>query len=223
MSENDDFVSLRKAYMSGQGQTSLNTTFRESLKNFSMTQSLQLSEDSAGNNYITRPGKDTGISPIAVAFPLDGSAKASFTSAFRIFSLLSKLELPCDAMLVGWTSLGEGMIGRDIWFSIDTPSNHGIPPELVSFKQRDSPKDVSVSAVFEVSEQEGVPLKIEGSPVLLEKARNLTKAQTNLRELRSEFARAPYISIVGTEAESIACSIIREYGAYVVALFDNFD
>lgn len=176
-----------------------------------------------GNNYVTQPGKDTGISPIAIAFPLDGSAEASFTSAFRIFSLLSKLELPCDVMLVGWTSLGERMIGRDIWFSIDIKSNQAVPPELETFKQRDSPKDVSVSAVFEVSEQEGVPLTIEGSPVILEKARSLTTAQTNLRELIPGLTRVPLISIMGTEAESIACSLIREYGAYVVALFDNFD
>ncbi|XDG07586.1 hypothetical protein ABKA04_007201 [Annulohypoxylon sp. FPYF3050] len=222
MSENDDFVSLREAYMSGQGQTSLNTTLREALKKFCKTQSLQFSEDNVGNNYVTRPGKDTGISPIAVAFPLDGSSEASFTSAFRIFSLLSKLELPCDVMLVGWTSLGERIIGRDIWFSIDSKSNQDVPPDLEIFKQGDSPKDVSVSAVFEVSEQ-GVPLTIEASPVLLEKARSLTAAQTNLRELRPGFNRAPLISIMGTGAESIACSIIREYGAYVVALFDNFD
>ena len=165
-----------------------------------------------------------GIAPIAIAFPLDGSlSETSFASAFRIFSLLSRVELPCGLALVGWTSLGERIVGRDIWdYSAVAPSQ-AIPPELELFQQKDNPQDASVSAVFQVSEEIGAPLKIEGSPVLVEKARKLTTAQTNFHEPGKGLTRAPFITIAGPEAESIACSLIKEYSAYVVALFDNFD
>ncbi|KAI0883744.1 uncharacterized protein GGS22DRAFT_189711 [Annulohypoxylon maeteangense] len=225
MSAENSLDGLRKAYASTETQQpSLNTIFRGALKDFAVAQSLQFSEDSAGNNYITRRGKDPSIAPIAITFPLDGSlSETSFTSAFRVFSLLAKVELPCDLLLVGWTSLGERIVGRDIWDSSVTASSQVIPSELASFQQGDDPKDVSVSAVVEVSEQMGAPLRIEGSPVLVKKARRLMTALADVRELGKGLARAPCISITGPEAESIACSIIREYSAYIVALFDNFD
>ncbi|KAI1088915.1 hypothetical protein F5B19DRAFT_401609 [Rostrohypoxylon terebratum] len=222
MSENDDLASLRKAYIDGHSQTSLNPTFREALKDFCRAQSLQLSEDSAGNNYITRPGKFTGIPPIAIAFPLDDSAELQFTSTFRLFLHLSKVQLPCDVMLVGWSSLGLREVGRDIWSTINTKPNPTIPPELEPFQQRDSPKNFSVSAVFVVAKLEA-PLTISGSPVLMEKVRSLTTDQAYLSESVGDLIRAPNITILGHEAESIACALIKEYGAHVVALFDNFD
>ncbi|KAI1212605.1 uncharacterized protein F4807DRAFT_342599 [Annulohypoxylon truncatum] len=225
MSGDSSFADLRKAYASTESQqTLLNKTFRGALKDFAASQSLQFSEDSAGNNYITRPGKDAGIAPIAIAFPLDGGlSETSFTSAFRVFSLLSKVELSCDLMLVGWTSLDGRVVGRDIWDSSATASPPVVPPELEIFQQKDDPKDMSVSAVFEVSEKKGAALEIDGSPVLVEKARKLATTQANVHEFGKGLIRAPSISIIGPEAESISCSAIREYSAYIVALFDNFD
>ncbi|KAI1460017.1 hypothetical protein F4805DRAFT_454957 [Annulohypoxylon moriforme] len=225
MSTDNSLASLREIYASGQDQDPpLNLILRAALKKFAEAQSLQFSEDSVGNNYITRRGKDASLAPIAITFPLDaGLSETSFTSAFRVFSLLSKVELPCDLMLVGWTSSDGRIVGRDLWDFSASSLSHIISPVLEPFKHRDSPKNLSVSAVFEVSEQVGAPLKIEGSLVLIEKARKLTTTQAEFREPRKELARAPSISITGPEAESFACSVIREYSAYIVALFDNFD
>ncbi|KAI2464409.1 hypothetical protein F4781DRAFT_436431 [Annulohypoxylon bovei var. microspora] len=225
MSGDNTLAGLRKAYACAENEkTSLNTTFRGALRGFAESQSLHFFEDNAANNYITRRGKDASLAPIAIAFPLDGGlSEMSFASAFRVFSLLSKADLPCDLMLAGWTSLGERIVGRDIWDASVIASSHVIPPELELFQQRGNPKDVSISAVFGVSEQMGVALKIEGNRVLVEKTRRLATTQADIRELGKGLTRAPSISIVGPEAESITCSAIREYSAYIVALFDNFD
>ncbi|KAI1100863.1 hypothetical protein F4804DRAFT_317752 [Jackrogersella minutella] len=87
----------------------------------------------------------------------------------------------------------------------------------------DSLGTMSVSAIFEVSEQMGMATRIEGSLVLVEKARKLTKAGADIHIPRDTLTRASFISIIAPEDGSIACSIIKEYSAYIVALFENFD
>ncbi|KAI0007416.1 hypothetical protein F4779DRAFT_514900 [Xylariaceae sp. FL0662B] len=216
---------LQKTYVSAQGLlTPLNTPFREALRKFAASQSFQFSEDSAGNNYITRPGKDPELAPIAIAFPLDGGlSEYSFASASRIFLLLSKEDLSCGLILLGWTSLGSRIIGREIWEASASKSPYDMPPELGTFVEMDDPKNVSLSAIVEVSEQREGVLRAKGSPILIEKARKFTKGEENISEPEVKLTRAPFVSIIGPAAESIACSLIREYSGYITALFDNFD
>ncbi|KAI1077020.1 hypothetical protein F5B20DRAFT_583758 [Whalleya microplaca] len=221
----DTIAGLRKAYASTQALlTPLNTPFREALRKLAESQSLQFSEDSVGNNYITRPGKDPELAPIAIAFPLDGGlSESSFASALRIFLLLSNEDLACDLTLLGWTSLASRIVGREIWEASVTKTSCNVPPELEPFAEMDNPKNVSVSAVVEVSEEKEGVLRVKGSPILVQKARRLATAQESIFEPEGKLTRAPFISIIGPAAESTACSLIKEYSAYITALFDNFD
>ncbi|KAI1804794.1 hypothetical protein F4811DRAFT_570719 [Daldinia bambusicola] len=225
MADIHTLTNLLKTYASTHAiPASLNTTFREVLKLYAVSRSFQFSEDSLGNNYITRRDRDTDIAPIAITFPLDGGlSETAFSSAFRIFSLLSEASLPCNVVLVGWTALGSRLVGQELWeLSASTPS-YEVPSELQEFKGMTSPKDVSFSAMFEASEERGTSLRIEGSPVLVEKAQNLTAVQADVRQSHRKAIRAPWISITGPGAVDLAIEAIKEYSAYIVALFDNFD
>ncbi|OTB17018.1 hypothetical protein K445DRAFT_10561 [Daldinia sp. EC12] len=225
MSNNRTLTSLQKFYAGPDVlPTSLNRPFREALRSYATSQALQLSEDSLENNYIARRDRDTDIAPIAITFPLDGGlSESKFTTAFRVFSLLSDVSLPCNLVLVGWTSLGSQLIGRDFWELSGTTPSYDVPSHLLEFHEKDSPKDVPFSAIFEVSGENGTPLKIEGSPVLVEKTRKLTTVQANVRQSHEKAIRAPWISITGSGAEDLAIEAIKEYSTYIVALFDNFD
>ncbi|KAI2634813.1 hypothetical protein GGS26DRAFT_589730 [Hypomontagnella submonticulosa] len=217
--------SLHDAYAKPHSlQAPLNIPLREALRRFAASQSFQFSEDNAGNNYITRRGSDSGLAPIAIAFPLDGTlSETSFKSALRVFMLHSKVDLPCDLVLVGWTSMGSRLIGREIWEASATASGLGdTPPGLERFKGMENPQSASVSAIFEIREQIGT-LRIDGSPVLIDQLRKLVTVQADFHQSLEMGSRAPWISIAGSGAESVACSAIKDYSAYIVALFDNFD
>ncbi|KAK6952394.1 hypothetical protein Daesc_006930 [Daldinia eschscholtzii] len=225
MSNNRTLMSLQKLYAGPDVlPTSLNRPFREALRSYATSQALQFSEDSFGNNYIARRDRDTDIAPIAITFPLDGGlSELKVTTAFRVFSLLSEVSLPCNLVLVGWTSLGSQLIGRDFWELSGTAPSYDVPSQLLEFQEKASPKNVPFSAIFEVSGENGTPLRIGGSPVLVEKTRKLTTAQVDVRQSQAKAIRAPWISITGSGAEDLAIEAIKEYSAYIVALFDNFD
>ncbi|KAI0848376.1 hypothetical protein F5Y00DRAFT_238239 [Daldinia vernicosa] len=225
MADVNTLTNLQKTYAGPHASpASLNTPFREALRSYSTSQSLQFSEDTLGNIYITRRERDTDIAPIAIAFPLDGGlSEPSFTSAFRVFSLLSEVSLPCNPVLVGWTTLGSRLIGQELWEASATAPSYSVPPELQEFQGKTNAKDVSFSAVFGASEQKGIPLRIEGSSILVEKTRKLATGQTDIRQSHKKIIRAPWVSITGPEAEAVAVAAIKEYSAYIVALFDNFD
>lgn len=129
--------------------------------------------------------------------------------------------MPCGLVLLGWTSLGSETIGRQIWEGLATVS----PPALDQFRTMSDPGDASVSAIFDVSEGEGgAILTIEGSPVLVDKARTaLPASPADVWQSGGKPSRAPMVSIRGPEAELVACATIRSYSSYVAALFDNFD
>ncbi|KAI1662861.1 hypothetical protein F4813DRAFT_12928 [Daldinia decipiens] len=204
--------------------TSLNTPFREALRSYATSQSLHFFEDNLGNNYITRRERDTDIAPIAIAFPLDGGlSEPSFTSAFRVFSLLFEVSLPCNLVLVGWATLGSRLIGQELWEASAATPSYSVPSELQEFQGNPSARDVSFSAVFGASKQKGIPLRIEGSSILVEKTRRLTTGQADISQSHKKIIRTPWVSITGPEAEVVAIAAIKEYSAYIVALFDNFD
>ncbi|KAI0119725.1 hypothetical protein F4814DRAFT_458897 [Daldinia grandis] len=221
----DVLTDLQKTYAGPHASpASLNTPFREALRSYATSQSLQFSEDNLGNNYITRRERDADIAPIAITFPLDGGlSESSFTSAFRVFSLLSEVPLPCNLVLVGWTTLGSRLIGQELWEASTTTLSYSVPSELQEFQGKINAKDVSFSAVFEASEQKGVPLRVEGSSILVEKTRRLTTGQADICQSHKKSIRAPWVSISGHEAEAVAIAAIKKYSAYIVALFDNFD
>ncbi|KAI1464599.1 uncharacterized protein F4812DRAFT_160643 [Daldinia caldariorum] len=225
MSDIHTLANLQKTYVGPHAiPASLNTPFREALKSYAASQKLQFSEDSIGNNYITRGDRDADIAPIAIAFPLDGGlSESAFISAFRLFSLLSEASLPCNLMLVGWTYSGSRLVGQELWELSATTPSYEVPSELQEFQGKASPKDVSFSAIFQASEEKRTPLRIDGSPVLVEKARKLTTVQADVRQSHKKTVRAPWISITGPGAEDVAMEAIKEYSAYIVALFDNFD
>lgn len=127
--------------------------------------------------------------------------------------------MSCGLVLLGWTSLGSELVGREIW---EGPVSKSLP-ELDQFRTMRNPQDASVSAIFDVSEEEaGTKLRVEGSPVLVDKACIIpSAASADIRQ--SKPARAPMVSIKGPQANSAACNMIRSYSTYVVALFDNFD
>ncbi|KAI1642847.1 uncharacterized protein F4817DRAFT_277808 [Daldinia loculata] len=225
MADVDTLTNLQKTYAGPhESPASLNTPFREALRSYATSQSLHFFEDSLGNNYITQRKQDTDIAPIAIAFPLDGGlSESSFISAFRVFSLLSEVSLPCNLVLVGWTTLRSQLIGQELWQASATTPSYSVPSELQEFQGKSSAKDVSFSAVFGASEQKEISLRIEGSTILVEKTRRLTTGQADIRQSHKKIIRAPWVSITGPEAEAVAIAAIKEYSAYIVALFDNFD
>ena len=129
--------------------------------------------------------------------------------------------MSCGLVLLGWTCLGSELVGREIWEGPVTKSL----PELDRFRTMRNPQDASVSAIFDVSEEEGgTKLRVGGSPVLVDKARIIpSAASADIRPSAKKPARAPMVSIRGPRANSAACNMIRSYSTYVVALFDNFD
>jgi hypothetical protein len=80
-----------------------------------------------------------------------------------------------------------------------------------------------MSALFEIEESQSEPLRVCGSPVLVQKA--LETAQEEVKSNSQILApgRAPKVKIEGTGAVLIGAKTVEVYNDYVVALFDNFD
>ncbi|KAI8957735.1 hypothetical protein F5Y11DRAFT_352218 [Daldinia sp. FL1419] len=218
-------ANLQKTYAGPDtSPTSLNTSFREALRSYAAAQSLHFTEDQIGNIYMSRSGLDVDIAPIAVTFPLDGGLSVStFTTAFRIFSLLSEVSLPCSIVIVGWFCLRERQLGKVFWDMSAAGPLQKVPSQLQGFQENIHPKDISFSAVCRVTEEEGVPLQLEGSPILIKMARGFMTTEADIDISRWRAPRAPWVTIMGPGAEALALSTIKEYSAYIGAIFNNFD
>lgn len=81
----------------------------------------------------------------------------------------------------------------------------------------------SMSALFEIEESQSKPLRVCGSPVLVQKA--LETAQEEKKSSSQILApgRAPKVKIEGKGAAAIGTKTVEVYNDYIVALFDNFD
>lgn len=184
-------------------------------------------QDSLGNIYISRQGRDPELADIALAFPLDLSDGPAFKSAFAVFSQLRNDDLLSGSTLMGFTSIKEGVSGRDLWktASSASPPSASSPHDtaLGQFSGFTSPSEISFSALIEVSETEDDPLRICGSPVLVQKAQAQIEDAGSVQVAYQNSLRAPHLRITGSLAERVAKATVGGYSEYIAALFDNFD
>ncbi|KAK4943049.1 hypothetical protein LTR10_017248 [Elasticomyces elasticus] len=194
----------------------LNKDFRSALRQFAETQRLHFST-----------GRDSELSAIAIAFPLDeGLSPDSFEGAFRTFKSLLGTNLGCDITLLGWTAIGGRLVGRDVWDRSGAlfakPTTAPNIQQLEQFSDLPEGSTFPMSAIFEVVEGQAANVRICGSPVLLPKVQKNApgwEASTSTRKS----LRAPEVRIEGISAVDVAAVTIREYSVYVAALFENFD
>ncbi|KAI1746715.1 hypothetical protein F4782DRAFT_41285 [Xylaria castorea] len=214
-------------YSSGAAICTLNAGFREELKKYAASEQLSVNQDSAGNLGITKPGYDSSLAAITLSFPLDGCGKSSFVSAFRVFNLLRADDLQCDLTLLGWSSMGERLVGRDIWVAADAKKGSAlpIPPQLERFSDLADPSTVTFSAIVGIRGDADTATEVAGSPILVEMAKKHmgTNGQLEATMLDRGPVRAPELRVVGMEAEVVARELLKGYSEYVAALFDNFD
>jgi len=213
----------------------LNTRLRRSLRQHAAAVRLHYAQDKVGNIYITRSGREPDIASIALAFPLDGALDSlAFAGAFRLFSHLANDDLICPLVLVGWTSAGKKILGRDIWHSSASHNVWQTPVtqkttadlsllELEQFSTLPEASDFPLSAIFEVVKTKAETLKLSGSLILVEKARKRAGEDVETEYSQPKVTRAPEIRIEGKTAEKVARATICDYSEYVAALFDNFD
>ncbi|KAI0544556.1 hypothetical protein F4679DRAFT_34969 [Xylaria curta] len=214
-------------YNDGVDIYTLNTELREQLNQYAAAEQLSVNQDSAGNIGITKPGQDSTLAAIALSFPLDGCGKSSFVSAFRVFNLLRADNLQCGVTLLGWSSVGERLIGREIWM-VAGAKKGSIPPilsQLERFSDLADPSTVTFSAIVEVWGDAAVVTEVVGSPILVETAKKHMGARGQLKAtiLERGAVRAPELRIMGMEAETVARGLVKDYSEYVTALFENFD
>lgn len=237
--------SLQRAYDREDGSDSLNTAVRKALRQQAAAERLQFrvglkcfhsslrstdvqKQDSAGNIYISRQGRDPELADIAIAFQLDShQGSDSFTSALRVFSQLASEDLICGATLMGCTSINGEAIGKQLWESSGPVSKDGPTtssnPLLEQFSLLPNPAGFSFSALFEVCETHADVLSLQGSFVLTSKAQQHVEGGKEVKVSMRNSQRAPYLSVKGPEAEKVARATICEYSSYIAALFDNFD
>lgn len=133
----------------------------------------------------------------------------------------SKLE--CDVVLLGWTSPGGELIGRDVWDrSAQVSDAWQKYPDLQSFAGMEDVSTFSLSAIFDVQTTDDPGATASGAPVLITAVRKEApsiKAQESMAMSR----RAPVVSIRGQDAVEICAKTVAWYSEYVAALFGNFD
>lgn len=220
---------LQRAYSKqGDGDT-LNTAMRRALRQHAAAERLEFRQDSVGNVYINKYGRDSDLGAIALAFPLDVHMSPQlFVGAFTVFSQLASQDLLCGLTLMGCTSWKEGLVGLEMWAASTDDSVKSASPSpqsgmLKQFSSLPSPSEFVFSAIIQVSDNNSQALKLDGSFILMARAQesvqDLGAVTTHVRD----FPRAPRLLIDGCNAEKIATKSIRGYSEYIAALFDNFD
>lgn len=81
----------------------------------------------------------------------------------------------------------------------------------------------SMSALFEIEESQSKPLRVCGSPVLVQKALETAREEVKSNSQTLAPGRSPKVKFEGKGAVSIGAKTLEVYNDYVVALFDNFD
>ncbi|OAP62260.1 hypothetical protein AYL99_04463 [Fonsecaea erecta] len=216
---------LRNAYDNPEYAKGLNTALRKALRLYAAAARLDFVQDNAGNIHIWRHGRDPDLANIAIAFQLDeGRSWASCESAFRLFHQLQRENLLCGVTLLGWTSVGDDYLGRELWEAGGfMPRKQPVQPELEQFSAFEDVSKFQLSAVFEVAETPDTPLEVEGAPVLIEHVKKIASSAVASRTAIRKAIRAPEIRLKGQNAETTGFEAIKTYSAYVGALFDNFD
>ncbi|TRX93706.1 hypothetical protein FHL15_005382 [Xylaria flabelliformis] len=228
----ETFARLQAAYetydhSNGAGICALNLRLREQLKQYAASEQLSVNQDSAGSIGITKPGRDPTLAAIALSFPLDGCGKSWFISAFHVFNLLRADDLQCDVTLLGWSSMGERLIGRDIWIASDAKKGSALPilSQLERFSDLAHPSTITFSAIIEVREDAAVVTEVAGTPILVDTAKEHIGARGQLKAtvLERRAIRAPELRVVGMEADVVTRELVKHYSEYLAALFENFD
>ena len=129
-------------------------------------------------------------------------------------------------MTFGWTSIGGRLVGRDMWERSGSlfakPTTAPKIPQLEQFSDLPEGFTFPLSAVFEVVYVQAAKLRICGSPVLVPKVQKNALGSEAAVSTRKGL-RAPEVRIEGVSAVDVAVVTVREYSAYVAALFENFD
>ncbi|KIW30331.1 uncharacterized protein PV07_06081 [Cladophialophora immunda] len=216
---------LRNAYDKPEYAKGLNTALRKALRLFAAAARLDFVQDNAGNIHIWKHGRDPELANIAIAFQLDENrSRASCESAFRLFHQLQRENLLCGVTLLGWTSVGDDDLGRELWEMCGSMSRkQPVQPELEQFATFEDVSKFQLSAVFEVADTQDMPLEAEGAPVIIEHVKKAASSAVATRPAVRKQMRAPEVRIKGRGAEATGFEAIKTYSAYVGALFDNFD
>lgn len=220
---------LQRAYSKQGDEDTLNTAMRRALRQHAAAERLEFRQDSVGNVYINKYGRDSDLGGIALAFPLDEHKSPQlFVGAFTVFSQLASQDLLCGLTLMGCTSSKEGPIGLEMWAASTGASVKSSPPSpqlglLKQFSSLPSPLEFVFSAVFQVYDTTSEALKLDGSFILMVQAQKCALDLGGVTTHVRDFPRAPRLLIEGRNAETIATESIRGYSQYIAALFDNFD
>lgn len=186
-----------------------------------------------GNIYITRPGLDPSLSAIALAFPLDAAASsssASFTTALHVFRGLQCVEMKIDVTLLGWSSPSPSPspscrpIGQEVWEGgVDASEVYSQIPAFKEFENNEDASAFSLSAIFEFGHADSKELVARGSLLLAEKVQKVAERPVKVEFGGPTSRRVPIVSMQGAGAMDVGIKAVREYGRYVVGLFENFD
>lgn len=182
----------------------------------------QLQQDHAGNIYICRTGRDRELGGIALTFSLDAPS-LSVPGAFQSFQKLADSKLECDVILLGWTSPGGELVGRDVWDgSLQASEAWEKYPDLQAFAGEEDVSTFALSAIFDVQQTEDAGATASGSPVLIT-ALQKEVPTVKVKDSSLTSKRAPVISIRGRDAVQVCTKTVTWYSEYVAALFGNFD
>jgi hypothetical protein len=183
---------------------------------------IQLQQDHAGNIYISGTGRDRELGGIALTFSLD-TPSLSVPGAFQSFQKLTDSQLECDVILLGWTSPGGELVGRDVWDgSLQASEAWEKYPDLKAFAGEEDVSTFALSAIFDVHQTEDVGATASGSPVLIT-ALQKEAPTVKVKDSSLMSKRAPVISIRGRDAVQVGTKTVTWYSEYVAALFGNFD
>ena len=153
--------------------------------------------------------------------PLNHDAKdttGSFSSALTVFKELAEATLSCGVTLLACTpNLDESFSG-----SASSIGMIGYYSGLGSRLIRDEAMS-TFSAVFEIQESDQEPLRLEGSSLLVAKAKRYVESGKDGMTGVEKSSKSMHLRISGPSAQRIAVDTIREYSNYIAALFDNFN
>ena len=154
----------------------------------------------------------------------ENRSKAACESAFRVFYELQRENLLCGVTLLGWTSVGNAYLGRDIWeTAISNTRKRPSTPELEQFSAFEDASSFQLSAIFEIVEQEQEQINVEGAKVLVDQIKELLSTPVSAKLSSRMQLRAPEVCLKGHGAERVGVEAIKAYSKYVGAMFDNFD
>lgn len=124
-----------------------------------------------------------------------------------------------------WSSPGGRPVGHEVWDgTLSASAAYEQIPELRAFAALEDVKSFSLSAIFQIVEDEGSPLVARGSPVLTEKVQRAADDEGVKVEIGGPTSkRVPVVSVQGRDAVAVGKVAVEQYSRYIVGLFANFD